>query len=148
MSVAYSTDLRVRVIEAVKGGASRREAAACFGISVSSAIRWLHEWLDGGRAQAKPRGGSCSPLEEHATWLLALIAEQPDLTLEDIVAAMGKQGIQGSRTAVWRFFERHDVSFKKNAVRQRAKPGRCGPRAPALDPPAAPAGFDGVGVSR
>jgi len=26
---------------------------------------------------------------------------------------MGKQGIEGSRTAVWRFFKRHDVSFKK-----------------------------------
>lgn len=123
MSVAYSSDLRIRVIEAVKAGASRREAAACFGISVASAIRWLHEWLDDGRAEAKPRGGSRSPLEEHATWLLALIAAQPDLTLEEVVAAMDKQGIQGSRTAVWRFFERHDVSFKKNSVRQRAKPG-------------------------
>lgn len=116
-------DLRVRVIESVKAGSSRREAAECFGISVSSAIRWVHEWLDDGRAEAKPRGGSCSPLEEHATWLLTLIAERPDLTLEEIVAEMGKQGIRGSRTAVWRFFERHNVSFKKNAVRQRAKPG-------------------------
>jgi len=123
MSVAYSKDLRVRVIEAVRAGTSRREAAECFGISVSSAIRWLSEWLDDGRAEAKPRGGSCSPLEEHATWLLALIAARPDLTLEEVVAAMGKQGIEGSRTAVWRFFERHDVSFKKNAVRQRAKTG-------------------------
>jgi len=123
MSVAYSMDLRVRVIESVKAGASRREAAECFGISVSSAIRWVREWLDDGRAEAKPRGGSRSPLEEHATGLLALIAERPDLTLEEIVAEMGKQGIRGSRTAVWRFFERHDVSFKKNAVRQRAKPG-------------------------
>jgi transposase len=113
MSVAYSTDLRVRVIEAVKAGASRREAAECFGISVSSGIRWLREWLDGGRAAAKPRGGSCSPLEEHATWLLALIEKRPDLTLEEVVAAMGKQGIEGSRTAVWRFFKRHDVSLKK-----------------------------------
>jgi transposase len=123
MSVAYSTDLRVRVIEAVEAGASRRDAAESFGVSVSTAIRWLHEWLDGGRAEAKPRGGSCSPLEEHATWLLALIAQRPDLTLEEVVAEMGKQRIRGSRTAVWRFFERHDVSFKKNTVRQRAKPG-------------------------
>ena len=147
MSVAYSTDLRVRVIEAVKAGASRREAAECFGISVSSGIRWLREWLDGGRAAAKPRGGSCSPLEEHATWLLALIEKRPDLTLEEVVAAMGKQGIEGSRTAVWRFFKRHDVSFKKNTIRQRTKPSRCGPRAPTLDPPAAPPGLHRVGVS-
>ena len=113
MSVAFSEDLRVRVIDAVEAGASRREAAERFGISISSAIRWLREWFDEGRTTAKPRGGSCSPLEEHATWLLALIEEQPDLTLEEVVAAMGKQGIEGSRTAVWRFFERHDVSLKK-----------------------------------
>jgi transposase len=123
MSVAYSTDLRLRVIEAVEAGASRREAAERFGISVSSAIRWLHEWVEGGRAEAKPRGGSCSPLEEHATWLLALITERPDLTLEEVVAAMGTQGIDGSRTAVWRFFERHDVSFKKKRCTPASKTG-------------------------
>ena len=90
MSVAYSTDLRVRVIEAVKAGASRREAAECFGISVSSGIRWLREWLDGAGRRRSRRGVSCSPLEEHATWLLALIEKRPDLTLEEVVTALGK----------------------------------------------------------
>lgn len=148
MSVAYSPDLRVRVIEWVEAGASRREAAERFGVSVSSAIRWLREWIDGGRAEAKPRGGSRSPLEDHATWLLALIAKRPDLTLEEVVAEMGKHGIEGSRTAVWRFFERHDISFKKNAVRQRAKPSRCSPSASTLDPAAALARHDRSRVSR
>jgi transposase len=123
MSVAYSTDLRLRVIEAVEAGSSRRDAAESFGVSVSTAIRWLHEWLDGGRAEAKPRGGSRSPLEKHATWLLALIEQQPDLTLEEVVAEMNKQRIRGSRTAVWRFFERHDVSFKKKRYTQASKTG-------------------------
>jgi transposase len=122
MSVVYSTDLRLRVIEAVEAGSSRRDAAETFGVSVATAIRWLREWLDGGQVEAKPRGGSCSPLEEHAKWLLALIEQRPDLTLEEVVAEIGKQRIQGSRTAVWRFFERHEVSFKKNAPRKRAKP--------------------------
>jgi hypothetical protein len=39
-------------------------------------------------------------------------AEQPDLTLDEIVAAMRKRRIPGSR-AVWRFFARHDLTFKK-----------------------------------
>ena len=122
MPGAYSGDLRVRVVEAVEAGASRREAAERFDISASTAIRWMERREQTGSAAAKPTGGSCSRLEKHADRLLALIAEQPDLTLEEIVAAMGRQGIEGSRTAVWRFFERHNVSFKKNAVRQRAKP--------------------------
>jgi transposase len=52
-------------------------------------------------------------LEEHSDWILALIAKQPDLTLEEILAAMAKQGIPGSRSALQRFFDRHNVSFKK-----------------------------------
>jgi transposase len=42
-----------------------------------------------------------------------LIADHPDLTLDEIVAAMRKRRIPGSRSAVWRFFERHNISFKK-----------------------------------
>jgi len=122
MATAYSTDLRVRVIRAVEAGSSRREAAEQFSISVSSAIRWLQAWLQTGSAVAKPRGGSCSPLEQHAERLLALIEAQPDLTLEELVAALRREGIASSRSAVWRFFDRHGISFKKNAARQRANP--------------------------
>ncbi len=45
----------------------------------------------------KPSGGSISPLEKHAEFLLGLIAEQPDMTLDEVVAAMRKR-----RIAVWR----------------------------------------------
>jgi hypothetical protein len=30
--------------------------------------------------------------------------------LDEIVAAMAKAGIAGSRTAIWRFYERHEVT--------------------------------------
>lgn len=52
-------------------------------------------------------------MEEHADVLLALIAEQSDMTLDEVVAAMRKRRIKGSRSAVWRFFDRHGISFKK-----------------------------------
>src|SRR6266516_7568313 len=110
----YSDDLRERVIEAVEAGASRREAAESFNLSASSAVKWLQRWRDTGSARAKPSGGSTSPLEKHAEWLLALVGEQPDLTLDEIVAAMRKHRIPGSRTAVWRFFGRHNVTVKKS----------------------------------
>ena len=46
--------------------------------------------------------------------MLALIEEQPDLTLDEMkFARMRKQRISGSRTSVWRFFKRHDITFKK-----------------------------------
>jgi transposase len=44
MPRSYSGDLRERVIEAVEGGASRRETAERFEVSVSSAVKWLQRW--------------------------------------------------------------------------------------------------------
>ena len=63
MPKAYSGDLRERVIEAVAAGASRREAAERFEVSVASAVKWLQRWSDHNSATRKPRGGSVSPLE-------------------------------------------------------------------------------------
>jgi transposase len=110
-------DLRERVVLSVEGGATRHEAAEQFEVSVSSAIRWMQRFVQFGNAAAKPSGGSTSPLEAHAPWLRKLIAEQPDLTLDEIVAAMRRHGIAGSRSAVWRFFDRHKISVKKKSVR-------------------------------
>jgi transposase len=133
MPKPYSMDLRERVIESVATGASRRETAELYGISPSVVVIWVQRWEATGSIVARPSGGSVSPLEDHAEFLLGLVAEQPDLTLEEIVAAMTKAKIAGSRTAVWRFYERHGVTFKKNSVRGGAKARRGGPRAPTLD---------------
>ena len=73
----------------------------------------MQRWEATGSIEAKPMGGSISPLEDHAEFLLDLVAEQPDLTLDEIVAAMHKQRIRGSRTALWRFLARHDITVKK-----------------------------------
>ena len=43
MATALSIDLRSRVVTAVEGGMSRRRAAARFGVSYSSAIRWVRQ---------------------------------------------------------------------------------------------------------
>ena len=116
------------MLEAVEAGASRREAAEYYEISASSAIKWMQRWHATGSVAPKPSGGSVSPLEKHGRWLLALIAKQPDLTLDEIVAAMRKGRIAGSRSAVWRFFQRHNISFKKNlraAEQERADIARA-----------------------
>jgi hypothetical protein len=55
---AYSCDLRGRAIEAVETGASRREAAERFEVSVSSAVKWVQHWRQTRSAAPKPRGGS------------------------------------------------------------------------------------------
>ena len=75
------------------------EAAELLGVSVASAVRWLQRWHDIGSAEPKPRGGSVSPLERHAEQILALIAEQSDLTLEETIAELRKRRIRTSKSA-------------------------------------------------
>src|SRR4051812_122139 len=102
MPKAYSCGLRERVIEPVEAGASRREAAERFEVSVSSAVKRVQRWRARRSAAPKPRGGSTSPLEEFATEVLALIAERPDRTLLETVAELRKRRIRTSRSSLWR----------------------------------------------
>ena len=122
----YSGDLRERVVEAVAAGTSRRAAAERFAVSISTAIKWLQRWQQTGSTAAKPIGGSRSRLEDHAELLLALVAAQPDLTLDELCEALRGSAITTSRSAVWRFFDRRGISFKKNPARRRARAGGRG----------------------
>ena len=136
MPKSCSSDLRERVLDAVEEGASRREAAERFDVSASSAVRWFQSWEKEGRRGPKPRGGSQSPLEGWADQILALVGEQPDWTLDELVAALRKRRLCGSRSALWRFLERHGIGVKKKPAGSRARSGGRGPRSPGLDPAA------------
>src|SRR5216684_1002216 len=107
MPKSYSGDLRERVIEAVEAGASRREAADRFEVSVSSVVKWVQRWHESRSAAPKPRGGSVSPLEELAARVLAVVAEQQDLTLMETVGELRRKRIRTSRSSLWRFLDRH-----------------------------------------
>jgi transposase len=99
----YPGELRTRVIDFVEEGGSRREAAEQF----ESAIRWVQRFRENGTFEPMPSGGSTSPLEKHARQILALISEESDLTLNEIVSALHKRRIPGRRSALSRFFARH-----------------------------------------
>jgi transposase len=133
--LSYSIDLRERVVADVKEGASRREAAERFKVSVSSAIRWakLHDLTGGVRPRS--RGGRPrSPLASHAPWLLDLIAGEPDSTLDEIVVRItGDLGVTTSRSSVDRFYRRQGISFKKNGARRRTGTSGCEGRPGGLE---------------
>ena len=116
----YTGDLRIRVIEFVEAGGSRREAAEQFQVSASSAIRWVQRFREDGTSEPMPRGGSTSPLEKHSQQILALICEHSDLTLNELVSILRKRRIPASRSALSRFFARHDITFKKKACGRRS----------------------------
>ena len=134
MPKCYSGDLRERVIEAVEvEGTSRHEAAERFDISASSAVKWLQRWSESRSAAPKPRGGSVSPLEAHAEKILALVAERADLTLKETLVELLKRRIRTSKSALSRFFARHDITLKKRPASRGTTASRGGPRASTLD---------------
>jgi transposase len=121
MAKGYSTDLRARAVALVEGGESRREVARLLDLAASTTIRWMDRWQTTGNVAAKPGTGYChSPLEQHEQWLLDLVAAEPDLTLDEIGTRLASaKKLTVGRTSVWRFYDRHRITFKKNTARRR-----------------------------
>lgn len=127
MSAPRSVDLRSRVVAEVEAGSSRRAAARRFKVGESSAIRWVA--LKAATGSLEPQRGrkSRSPLEPHEDWLLELTAQEPDLTLEQVVRRIGEElGLKTTDSSVDRFYDRHGVTFKKKRARSRAEPAGRG----------------------
>ena len=72
-------------------------------------------------------------------WLMGRIAEAPDLTLRAIQAELADRGVVVSYDAVWRFYLRQGVTFKKKPARHRAGSTGRGPEAGTLEAPSGPA---------
>jgi transposase len=122
MARGYSNDLRLRVVAIVQGGESAREAARLLNLGASTAIRWIELLTKTGSVAAKPgTGHTRSPLKRHERWLLELVAKEPDLTLEEIRARLrSEKKMKVAISSIWRFYERHNISFKKNSARRGA----------------------------
>ena len=115
MARPYSQDLRDRVVAAVVGGRTCRATAALFGVSVASVVKWSQRWRASGSAAAKPMGGwRPLRLQREREWLLARIAEKPDLTVRAVLAELAERGTPASYGAVWRFFKHEGITFKKS----------------------------------
>jgi transposase len=123
MAGACSVDLRKRVVAAVKGGMSRRQAAAHYQVGVSSAIRWVAQEEETGNVTPKKLGGDqrSKAIEAQAAVILALVADKPDMTLEELKTALIGKGHSFSVSALHRFFARRDITLKK---RQRTLPSK------------------------
>lgn len=123
MTKALSVDLRRRVIAAIKEGASCRQAAARFGVSASSAIRWHALSRTTGDPTPRRQGGDrrSARIEAHAPVILAAIARQPDITLADLRAELAGSGIAVSIAGLWRFFARRRITLKKSPAMRRSR---------------------------
>ena len=126
MGRVLSQDLRDRVVVAVEGGLSCRQAAVRFGVSAASAIRWRQLALEHGTPAAKAQGGDrrSARIEAHADFLLDAIETKDDITLVEMQALLAERGTPVGLGTLWRFFDRHGISRKK---RRRTPPSRIAP---------------------
>jgi len=124
MAKALSVDLRERVVGAVAAGASCREAAARFGVSASSAIRWWSLRRAVGSVEPKALGGDrrSARIEAHAALILGLVERMPDITLAEMRAELAEAGVPAGIATLWRFFERRRITLKKSGARGGAGP--------------------------
>jgi transposase len=121
MAAPYSLDLRERVVAAVAAGVSRKQAAAHYQVSHSSAIRWTKREAETGSPAALPMGGKKPfTLADEEAWIRARVAEKPDLTGRELLAELNQRGIEVSYYGVWHFLDHVGLSFKKKPPRQRA----------------------------
>jgi transposase len=126
MARALSMDLRSRVLSAIRNGLSCRQAAAHFGVSASSAIRWREREREQGHAAPKLQGGDrrSDRIEARAETILGLVRATPDMTLAEIREALAGQGLSVGIATLWRFFARRRITLKK---RRHMRPSRTVP---------------------
>src|SRR5919199_6251983 len=117
---AYSEDLRKKIVEALRRGMTKSEAARTFGVSRSSVKRYA-KLADEGRPLApKKRAGSKPKMDESATKLLeADVERHPAATLSERREFLQKvAGVRVSDSTLSRMLRRLGWS-RKNRKKDR-----------------------------
>ncbi len=129
MGKPISDDLRAHVVDTVEGGATIPEAAEQFGVSIRSVVRFLKLYRETGSVSPAQFGGYKDfALAEHEYLVRQLVAEQPDITLEDLGARLAREGIAVGKSSISRFLHHLELTFKKKVCEQPSRTDRTSPR--------------------
>ena len=114
--MAYSTDLRERVLALYDEGLKTKQVAERLRVGRSWARRVKQRRREGGGLAPKPVGGSKPKLDEQARRELArFVEEQPDATLEELRARVaGELKVAVSVGALWATLRAMRLSLKKS----------------------------------
>jgi transposase len=81
-------------------------------------VRFVKEWRASGAAKAKRLGGDqrSRHIEEHHEAIMNAIEAKPDMTLAEIAEMLESEHLASfAPSSIWRFLDRHSVTFKKSA---------------------------------
>ena len=116
---AYSDDLRQRIFEDCDGGMTTRVVATKYRVSESWVRRLKQRRRQTGEWSARRRKKFRTPiLSPHYDRIRTLIADQPDLTLEELRTRLG---LVVGLTALWETVRRLGLSWKKKSFGPRSK---------------------------
>jgi transposase len=120
MARAYSLDLRQRVVDAIEGGLSTREAARQFSIGIATAGAWYRLWRRTGDLRPGRQGQpERSKLDAHEAFILGLVDKVKDIALTEIAERLAEErGVSACPATIWYFFDKRGITFKK---RQRMR---------------------------
>ncbi len=117
--MAVSEDLRIRLARKVASGMSRRQAAALFEVSASSAVRYVGRYEDEGTVAVKPRPSRQRRLDPYGEDILRWIKETPDPTLQELSERLDEvHQVIAPTSTINDWFRARKISFKKNRPRQ------------------------------
>jgi len=121
---AYSENLRKKIVEALRRGLSKSEAARIFSVSLSSVKRYarIAQEQEGRSLTPKKRPGSKPKLDERSRKLLAAdLEERPFLTLQDRREYLGAvASVDLSRSTLCREIKRMNSTRKKGGDQPRS----------------------------
>src|SRR3954471_8264194 len=152
MGQSYSLDLRARIVEHVRAGHSRRDAARHFRVSASCAVKLLKRVDRTGSVESAERGrprGS-GKLAAHQAFLIGRVEAQPDITMPELATALAaERGVIASPASLSRVLCKAGFTYKKTADGLGARTRRCPGATTGVDreasaPDAASAGTPGV----
>jgi transposase len=127
-----SLDLRERVVAAVSGGMSRRQAAERFGVSAASAVRWCQRQNETGSPASYKRGGDrwSARIDAHKSLILSLVEATCDIMLKELSAQLAERGTASASARCGASSAVTTLPGKKDRPCERAGPARY-PDAPA-----------------
>ncbi|MGY5780767.1 IS630 family transposase [Rhizobium sp. LEGMi135b] len=117
MTRAFSDDLRSRVLAASRDGMSARSAAARFGIGISTAIAWIASARHGQMTPAKQERRGGSRLDAHEDFIVGMIEEEKDITLNEMVLRLAEEkAVSIGRSALDVWLRKRGLDFQKKTA--------------------------------
>ena len=123
MPVAYSVDLRAKIVEAYNDGeGTQQELAERFKVSVSTVTSYVKIWKEKGDLSASKtkRGPQPKITDEHQAILESIVRQNKDALLREYCELFEeKTGISSSVPSMCRALQRFGLVRKKNSTSRR-----------------------------